>query len=96
MLIEMAPHRVDAVLIDVQVGGTDGAPLAREVRERWPRLAVKTARCCASRCLAKPVARDELFLRLREALGRSPARAEGKDGESPAGPCEQVPLERRR
>jgi DNA-binding NarL/FixJ family response regulator len=61
MLIEMAPHRVDAVLIDVQVGGTDGAPLAREVRERWPRLAVVQMSAHPAEVMA---AQDRAVLRL--------------------------------
>jgi DNA-binding NtrC family response regulator len=102
-LIEMASRPVDAALIDVVMPGDDGATLVRELLERWPRLPVVLMSAHPAQImadhdldrfripfLAKPFSRDELFVRLREALGRRPARTPGEDGDPQAGPCQET------
>ena len=102
-VVQMAPHRVDAALIDVVMPGRDGASLAGELRRRWPsvRLVLMSAHpaeviakyeleVLSVPFLAKPFTRDELFVRLREVLGKGPAEVPAADGDPQAGPCDRA------
>ena len=78
-----AGGRVDLVLVDAVMPGTDGVTLARQVQSEWPRIKVvfmsaHPAEILAQQglsaldvpFLAKPYTRDELVRKVREALDR--------------------------
>jgi CheY-like chemotaxis protein len=80
------PGRVDLVLTDVRMPGTDGAQLGRILAERWPRLRVLYMSGQPSEILdgfdlptsnvpllEKPFSREELLTRIAAALADEPA-----------------------
>jgi two-component system KDP operon response regulator KdpE len=78
---------VDLILLDLQLGDTDGVTLLRDLRREWPQLpvviitahgslnsAIEALRYEVADYLLKPVSVDELRRRLGEALNRHRAR----------------------
>jgi two-component system cell cycle sensor histidine kinase/response regulator CckA len=81
--LSQAGGRVDLVLVDAVMPRCDGVTLAKEVQAQWPRIKVlfmsaHPAEILAQQglsaldvpFLAKPYTRDELLVKVREALER--------------------------
>lgn len=84
--MRMMTKRLDLVLLDVVMPGTDGVKLAEQILDEWPGqrilfMSAHPAEVLARRglqdlrvvFLAKPYTRDELCAKVREAMERRPS-----------------------
>ncbi|HEU4697579.1 MAG TPA: response regulator [Gemmatimonadales bacterium] len=89
-VLELAPGRVDVVLVDVVMPARSGTDLVRVIRQRWPDqrivfmsahpaevLAREGVRDPALPFLPKPFSREELLAVLRRARAGAPRAATG-------------------
>jgi len=93
--LEDRPTRPELVLLDLMLPGTDGLTLCREIRQRWPEVAIimLTARVeevdrllglelGADDYICKPFSPREVVARVRAVLRRSRAASSPADGSS--------------